>query len=196
MVGRVEPGRQEVPDPAVGLVLTLPFLVLHHAALLVELGLADGADEMPHAVGFEPERQVERRGGHVDEIVGAIRVGGAVQVGGAGPLERCLELLVVVLAAVEHQVLEEVSEAGPARHLVLRADVVPDVHGDDRRLVVLVHQQGEAVREDEALIGNVDGVLGGNRRRADQQAQRREDAGNAWRQGKPHGRDWGPEMPG
>ena len=37
-------------DLAVGLVLTLAFLVLDDAALFVELGLGDGAGEMAHAV--------------------------------------------------------------------------------------------------------------------------------------------------
>ena len=88
MVGGIEPRREEVPDLAVGLVLALALLVLHHAALLVELGLADRAEQVAHAVGLEPERQVERGGRDVLEVVGAVLVGRAVQVGGADALER------------------------------------------------------------------------------------------------------------
>ena len=42
-----------------------------------------------------------------------------------------------VLRALEHQVLEEVGEAGAPRLLVLRPDVVPELQVDDRRRVVL-----------------------------------------------------------
>src|SRR6267143_7205042 len=59
-------------------------------------------------------------------------------------------------SAVEHQMLEQVGETGAAGPLVLRADVIPDVHGDDGRLVVLVHQHGETVLENEPLIRNGD----------------------------------------
>jgi hypothetical protein len=47
--------------------------------------------------------------------------------------------------------LEEMGKAGPAPLLVLRADVVPDVHGHDGGLVVLVNDHSEAVVENELL---------------------------------------------
>ena len=67
------------------------------------------------------------------------------------------ELVVVVLRALEHQVLEQVREAGLARDLVLGADVVPEVDRDDRRLAVGVHDHGQAVVEAEGLVGDGDG---------------------------------------
>ena len=42
---------------------------------------------------------------------------------------------------------EKVGESGLAGLLVLGPHVVPDVHGYDRRLVILVHDQCEAVVE-------------------------------------------------
>jgi len=51
---------------------------------------------------------------HVLEISGAIEPGVAIQGGGAGGQQRTHEFVVVVLGAVEHQVLEEVREAGAA----------------------------------------------------------------------------------
>jgi hypothetical protein len=63
-----------------------------------------------------------------------------------------------VLAAVEHQVLEQVRESRSARRLVLRADVVPDRDGDDRGLVVLVHDHPQPVVQ--AKLGERDvGIL-------------------------------------
>ena len=59
-----------------------------------------------------------------------------------------------VRAALEHHVLEQVREAGLARDLVLRADVVPEVHGDHGREVVLGDDQAQPVRQ--ALIAELD----------------------------------------
>src|SRR3546814_8308978 len=73
---------------AVGLVLALALLVLDHAALFIEGLLVDRAEQVAHAVGLHPQRHVQRSGGHVLEVVGAVAVGGAVHVGGTGLLER------------------------------------------------------------------------------------------------------------
>ena len=88
VVRRIESGSQNVPDLSVRLILVLPLFVLHDAALLVELGLGDGAHQVAHAVRFEPEREVQSRRGNIGEVVGAVFVGRPVQVGRAGPLER------------------------------------------------------------------------------------------------------------
>ena len=52
-----------------------------------------------------------------------------------------------VARALEHHVLEQVGEARLARHFVLGADVVPEVHGDDRREMVLGDDDPQAVGE-------------------------------------------------
>jgi hypothetical protein len=67
----------------------------------------------------------------------------------------------VVLRAVEHQVLEQVGEAGAARRLVLAADVVPEVDRDDRGLAVGVHDHAQAVGQGELLVGDRDAAGGG-----------------------------------
>ncbi len=59
-----------------------------------------------------------------------------------------------VARALEHDVLEEVGEAGLARDLVLGADVVPEVDRDDRGEVILGHDDAEAVVE--ALVAEDD----------------------------------------
>ena len=74
------------------------------------------------------------------EIIGAVFVGGAVLIGGADSLERFEVVLVEVLAAVEHQVFEQVSEAGAAGLFIFRADVIPDVDGNNRRFMVFVDE--------------------------------------------------------
>ena len=52
-----------------------------------------------------------------------------------------------VLRALEHHVLEEVREAGAARLLVGRADVIPEVHRDQRQPVILGQDDLEPVRQ-------------------------------------------------
>jgi len=155
MPGRVQRAGQLVPHLPIGLVLALALLVLHHAALFVERGLVDRTEQVTHAVRFHPQRHVQRGGGHVLEVIGAVGVGGAILVGGADLLERLEELAAVVLAALEHQVLEQVGEAGAPGRLVLGTDVVPDVDRHDRRLAVGVHHHAQAVGQGEFLERNV-----------------------------------------
>ncbi len=91
MAGRIGIFGDELFGDAIGLILALAFFVLHHAALEVEGLLVEGTEQVAHAIGFEEERVVERRGGDVFEVIGAVVVGGAVQVGGADaiPWRRC-----------------------------------------------------------------------------------------------------------
>jgi hypothetical protein len=137
----------------------LALFVLDHAALVVELLLRDGAEQMPHAIRLHPQREIERRGRHGLKIVGPVEPGGAVHAGRADALHRLEPLAVVVLRAVEHQMLEQMREAGLARGLVLRADVVPDADGDDRGFTVLVDDHGQA-------LATRNGRMRGQRRRA------------------------------
>ncbi len=68
----------------------------------------------------------------------------------------------MVLRAGEHQVLEQVREAGATGRLIGRADVVPDTDRHHRRLVVLVHHHRQPVGQGEAGVGDVrDACLGG-----------------------------------
>ena len=141
---------------AVWPVFTLPLFVLHDTALLVQPLLIDRSQQMPHAIGLHPQRNIYGVRGHVLEVVGAIEVGGAVHVGGTDLVERFEVVVVVVLATVEHQVLKQMSKSGFADLLVLRAHVVPDVYRHDRRLVILVDDEGQAVVEHELLERDVD----------------------------------------
>ena len=63
-----------------------------------------------------------------------------------------------VLRALEHHVLEQVREAGAPRLLVRRADVVPEVHRDERQAVVLRQDHLEAVRQRVLLERDVRNV--------------------------------------
>ena len=58
----------------------------------------------------------------------------------------------------EHEVLEQLREAGAALDLVAGADVVRDVHDHDRHCVILVEDDGHPVRQ--GRLGEWDGDVG------------------------------------
>jgi len=60
-----------------------------------------------------------------------------------------------VAGALEHDVLEQMGEAGLAPHLVLRADVVPEVDRDHRSEVVLGDDDPQAVGETLVAEGDL-----------------------------------------
>ena len=62
------------------LVVLAPF-VQHHVALVRELGFGQRRQQKPHAIGFHPERQLQRVRGHNFPVVGAIRIGRSIQRG-------------------------------------------------------------------------------------------------------------------
>ena len=83
MADRIGVFGDEFVADGVRLIFALAFFVLHDAALQVELLLIEHAEQMAHAVAFGEQNVVEHGGGNVFEIIGAVVVGGAVQVGGA-----------------------------------------------------------------------------------------------------------------
>ena len=135
---------------AVGLVLVLALLVLHHAALLVHLVLAQAVEQVAHAVGLHPQRHVQRSGRHGFKVIGAVIGGGAIHAGSTGLLERLEVIAIVMTRPLEHQVLEDVGVTALAHRLARRAHVVPHGHGHHGRLVVLADHHGETVGQGEA----------------------------------------------
>ena len=118
VVRRVERFEQDPGGEPGGAVLgALPALVLDDVALVVERLLEPLAvEEEPHALALQPERQLEliRRDDLV--VVGSVMGRRSVHVGRPGLLQE-LEVLVLgdVLRPLEHDVLEQVGEAGLSR---------------------------------------------------------------------------------
>src|SRR5215470_18045074 len=110
---------------------------------------------MSHAVAFGEQNVVEHRGGNIFEVVGAVGVGGAVEVGGTDTLHGVDVGVVEIFAAAEHEMFKKMGKAGLARFFVFGADVVPGVNGDDGSFVVFVNKNGEAVGEDEFTVRDV-----------------------------------------
>ena len=155
MARGIERARREIVGEPEGLVVALTLLVLDDAALVIELLLADRAQEIAHAIALEPQRLFERARRHRLIIVGAVKPGRAIVARRAHRLQRHEIIIVAILRAVEHQMLEEMREARLARWLVLRADIVPDRERDHRRLAVGVDDDPEAIVERETVVRNV-----------------------------------------
>ena len=157
MIRRIQGSDERHAGKAVRTVLVvLPPLVEHDVALVLELGLGQRRQEVAHAIGLHPQRQLHSVRRHDLPVVRPIGVGRSVE-DAADFLQRPEIAGIVVLRALEHQVLEQVREPGAPGLLVLRADVVPDVDGDDRAVVILVHDHVEPVGELLVDEGNVHG---------------------------------------
>ena len=156
VTGWISIGGDEIVHATIGLVFTLTFFILDDATLLVEGCFIKRVDEVAHAVGLHEKGEVEGGGGNIFEVVCAVGIRSAVQVSGAEFFHGLDVAALGVLAAAEHEVFIEVSEAGLAEVLILGADVIPDVDGHDGRFVVFVNDDGEAVVEDKLLVRDID----------------------------------------
>ncbi len=155
MVRRKHRGGERHARHAIGPVLVvLPALVQHHVALVPEFLLGERGQQVAHPVRFHPERQFERAGRHDLPVVGAVGARRSVEQR-AGPLQRREEAVIVVFGPLEHQVFEQVGEAGAPGPLVLRSHVVPEVHRHHRQLVILVHDDVQAVGQRSLGVGYV-----------------------------------------
>ena len=113
----------------------------------VELLLIEHVEQVAHAIGLEPQPELELVRRQRLEVVRAIEVGRAVEVRAARRFEQ-LEVRVArhVLRALEHHVLEQVREARAARRLVGRTDVIPEIDRDERQPMIRREDHLEAVR--------------------------------------------------
>ncbi len=147
MIGGIHRAKQlERCQPVGPVLVALPPLVQHDAALGLEARLGQRGDHPAHAIGFHPERQPHRFGRHGLPVVRPI--------GARRPVDRrtrSLQGLEVAVRLVrrpfEHQVFEQMRETRLAGLLVPRADVIPDIDRDERHAPVLVDDDVETVRQ-------------------------------------------------
>ena len=152
---RIEQLRQAQLDLAVrGVFARLPALVANDLALRVELLERHERTEIAQAIGLEPHEEVDggRRADVV--VVGAILRGPRVVPTARGLHPRVERLRGRAAGAHEHQVLEQVGEAGPSLRLVVRADRIRHVHHRDGNGVVLVDDERHPVRQGRLREGD------------------------------------------
>ena len=141
----VEDAQQRLVQDGVGVPLDpVAPLVQHDVALGRDHRV--GQREIGHPVGLELHHLAEVLLGDALEIGGVVGGGEGVLVA-ADRRDALAELVAGMLRrALEHQMLEEMRDAGLAGGLVGRADLVPDHMGHDRRAVVGDHHDLHAVR--------------------------------------------------
>ena len=145
-MGQREKGLLNVPlGHAVGpIFVALPAFVFHYVTLGVKPFLVQGVQQEAHAVGLQPQHQLQVVGWHILPVVGAVSGGGTVE-GRADFLQRLEVAGLVMTGAAEHDVLKEVGEAGASNLLVLGAHVVPDVDRSNGNGTILMQDYIETV---------------------------------------------------
>ncbi len=137
---------REPGESAIGLVHgRVADLVLHHALLVLEVRLRDR--ERLHAVGFGPQHRLQHVRRHDLVVVRVVEARRAVQ-HAAVALDQADEFhLPEIPGTLEHQVLEQMCEAGAAARLDAKADVVVHADGHGRRRRVARQHDLETVVE-------------------------------------------------
>ena len=157
----------------VGLVVVVLLALLDDGVALV-LEVGRGEVQVGHAVGLEPQGQLEGVAGDGLPVFGVVGSGRAVadpaRLGDDGEVLHLAD----VRRALEHHVLEEVGEAGSSRRLDGGADVVMDGDGDGGDQVVGGDDDAEAVVEGPGGDGE---VQGGGRRDGRQDGEGQEQGG-------------------
>ena len=122
-------GHEQAEQPAIGIGQdALAVFFLHHVALGHEGRLVH--HQRAHALGFGEQHPLKVVGRHRLEIGGGV-IGGEGVVGAAHVLGQPVKgLWRQVARRLEHQVFEQVGEAGATRRIVLGPDLVPDLDGD------------------------------------------------------------------
>ena len=131
----------------------LAAFITHHVALVSQSLLIDLAQQVPHAITFQPESEFQLVRGQSFEVIGAVEVGRAVDVAGSGSLEITIVLRRCdVLRAFKHHVLEQVSKPGSSRAFVGRADVAPQVDGNQGKAMIFGENHLQAILQGEFLV--------------------------------------------
>ena len=121
-------------------------------------------EQVLHAIRLEIDQQIELVGRDVHVIRGDVLRRERVVLA-AVLLDQTRELLgAMARRALEHQVLEEMGDAGRAAMLVTRADAVPHLEGHDGAARVLEQEDAQAVVERRG-----DDAIGGARRRRNEE---------------------------
>ena len=144
-------------EPAVRLVEHVdPHLLAHHVLLVLQVLLADV--QRPHAIGLQPDGALERIHGQGLEVVRVVEARRTIHDAARLLHQRDVLHLLHLRRALEHHVLEQVREAGPALRLHAEADVVDDFHQGHRRGVVFADHHLQPVGQREVVHRDFEGL--------------------------------------
>ena len=135
---------ERIPMAAVVVVLAHRNLAQDDVALPRYLVGGQGAVE--RHVGEQIDRDLQVRRGQIDVVNGAVVGGVSVDAAAVGLHRRGDLAAHAAGCSLEEQMLEVMREAGAEhRALVLAAGLDPNLHGNNRRGVVGLHEQSETV---------------------------------------------------
>jgi hypothetical protein len=106
-----------------------------------------GQLETGHAIGFEFHHHLQTVASDALEVAGIIGRGERILLSAESGQDLGEAAGRILLGTLEHQMLEEMRDAGFTRRLVGGADAIPDHMGDDRRAAVGNHDDFHPVRE-------------------------------------------------
>ena len=164
-------------EAAIGLVLHVDadFFLDHVLLVLQRLGVEV---ERLHAIGFQPQDRFQcRHRGNLD-VVGVIRPGGTIVAAAAAGDHLVERALRRIRRALEHQVLEEVREAGAILRLQAHADLVDDADTHHRCAAIFRNNHRQAIvqrlhrhRDFPAIRVGISSEQGHGQRQTNQQRQ-------------------------
>ncbi len=124
----------------------LPPLVAHHVLLVRKIRLAELIGKIAHAVGLQPQRQLQLIRRKCFEIIRAVKIRRSVDVRCAGRFQIAIVRAARhVFRTFKHHVLEKMREAGAARHFIRRANVIPQVDRNEWEPMILGQNDIEPV---------------------------------------------------
>ena len=162
-------------ETAVGLVLHVDANLFLHHILLVLQGLFIEVQGL-HAVGFQPQHRFQRGHRRGLDVVGEVGAGRAVVAATAAGDDLVEHAFGRIGRAFEHQVLEQMGEAGAIARLQAHAYVVHHADANGRRAMVFRHDDGQAVIELLYFDRQVPAVaVGGERRQGQHYSRKKQD---------------------
>ena len=138
MAFRKELVEQALLHNSVGLVFhALPPFVAHDVLLIREIRLIQLVRQISHAVRLEPKCQFQLIRGKRLKIIGAVEIGGSIDVAGPCPFQVVkVRTPGHMPRAFKHHMLEKMRKTRAPRKLVRWANVVPQIDGNHRQAVI------------------------------------------------------------
>ena len=130
---------------------SLPVFLLHHIPLRGEILIVQR--ERRHSFRFRPQDRLEIIRRH-DFVINGHVVRGESVIFSADVFGQIVERVRrQMLVALEHHVLKEMSKTAAAVRIIFRTDVIPDLDGDGRALVIFDRVNLKPVRQRHVFEG-------------------------------------------
>ena len=148
------------------IVLATLVFVAHHGHFCLTIRFVQ--PQVTHPIRFDGEVPLQALAAHGSEVMRTIDRSAGVELT-AHPLKKLLDAvafgIIEILAALEHQVLENMGRTRGPGHLVARTDPIGYLKGNDRRRTVRRQQHVKPIAVQKILIDSLDRFDGSETRR-------------------------------